>query len=140
MPRACMAAPVASLLAPHVTVGAAMNTLSPTSSPKVRRKASTRRARAQSYLPPVQTPEAHEAALLAIRTFLRARISYDAFPVSFRIIVLDTKLEVKKALQCLLNNGSSALRRSHRVPDAARSQASCPRRYGTATRPASRVC
>jgi hypothetical protein len=39
-----------------------------------------------------------------IRTFLRSRTSYDAFPVSFRAIVLDSQLEVKKALQCLLVN------------------------------------
>ncbi|EIN13681.1 CBS-domain-containing protein [Punctularia strigosozonata HHB-11173 SS5] len=82
-------------------------TLSPTQqSPKVRRKPSARRPRTFSHLPPYQqTQETHDAALNAIRAFLRGRISYDAFPVSFRIIVLDTKLEVKKALQCLLNNG-----------------------------------
>lgn len=84
-------------------------TLSPTASPKVRRKASQRRPRAASHLPAYhQTPEAHEAALTGIRNFLKGRISYDAFPISFRIIVLDTKLEVKKALQCLLNNGAQA--------------------------------
>jgi 5'-AMP-activated protein kinase regulatory gamma subunit len=81
------------------------STLLPTTSPKVRRKASTRRARAASFLPPQQNAETFEAALSSIRTFLKARISYDAFPVSFRIIVLDSKLEVKKALQCLLTNG-----------------------------------
>jgi hypothetical protein len=83
-------------------------TLSPTSSPKVRRRASTRRARAGSHLPPVQTPETHESALSALRAFLKGRICYDAFPISFRVIVLDTKLEIKKALQCLLNNGALA--------------------------------
>jgi 5'-AMP-activated protein kinase, regulatory gamma subunit len=76
-------------------------------SPKIRRKQSTRRPRAPSHLPPYQqTHETHDAALQNIRAFLRGRISYDAFPVSFRIIVLDIKLEVKKALQCLLNNGA----------------------------------
>ncbi|KAH9175371.1 hypothetical protein EDB89DRAFT_1946810 [Lactarius sanguifluus] len=71
-------------------------TLSPTS-PKVRRKTSTRRQRAPSYLSPHQTQESHDAALYSIRAFLRSRTSYDAFPVSF--------LEVRKALQCLLLNG-----------------------------------
>jgi 5'-AMP-activated protein kinase regulatory gamma subunit len=116
------------------------NTLSPTTSPKMRRRASTKRARAGSFLPPVQTPEAHEQALAAIRTFLRARISYDAFPVSFRIIVLDTKLEVKKALQCLLSNGApfGAVCRIARRAEAR--QAWCPRRCGTATRAGLRGC
>jgi 5'-AMP-activated protein kinase, regulatory gamma subunit len=78
-------------------------TLSPTS-PKVKRRHSAR-IRTGSYLAPVQTQETHDAALYSIRTFLRSRTSYDAFPVSFRLIVLDSQLEVRKALQCLLLNG-----------------------------------
>ena len=77
-------------------------TLSPTS-PKVKRKPSARRPRAISH--PHQTQETHDAALYSIRAFLRSRTSYDAFPVSFRLIVLDSQLEVRKALQCLLLNG-----------------------------------
>ncbi|EGN98976.1 hypothetical protein SERLA73DRAFT_53729 [Serpula lacrymans var. lacrymans S7.3] len=72
-------------------------------SPRVKRKPSTRRPRAPSHLPPVQTQETHDAALHAIRTLLKGRTSYDAFPVSFRLIVLDTKLNVKKALQCVVS-------------------------------------
>ncbi|KAI1797825.1 CBS-domain-containing protein [Ganoderma leucocontextum] len=79
-------------------------TLSPAGSPRVRRRGSTRRPRAGSHLPPF-TQESHDAALYAIRTYLKGRTSYDTFPVSFRLIVLDSKLEVKKALQCLLLNG-----------------------------------
>jgi hypothetical protein len=82
------------------------STLSPTNSPKVRRNKSTRRPRAGSHLPPHQTSETHDAAVNGIRSFLKGRICYDAFPVSFRIIVLNYQLEVKKALQCLLNNGT----------------------------------
>ncbi|CAE7146314.1 unnamed protein product [Rhizoctonia solani] len=72
-----------------------------------RRRGSTvvTRRRAVSVLPQYQTPETHEAALAAIRQFLNGRSSYDVFPVSFRLIVLDTKLEVKKALGALLLNG-----------------------------------
>ncbi|KAG6842603.1 hypothetical protein C0991_000129 [Blastosporella zonata] len=82
-----------------------MATLSPSHSPKVlRRRVSTRR-RAASHLPPYPSQESHDAALHAIRGFLKGHTSYDAFPVSFRLIVLDTKLNVKKALQCLLLNG-----------------------------------
>ena len=77
-------------------------TLSPTS-PKVKRKPSARRPRAISQAH--QTQETHDAALYSIRAFLRSRTSYDAFPVSFRLIVLDSQLEVRKALQCLLLNG-----------------------------------
>ncbi|KAJ3800818.1 CBS-domain-containing protein [Lentinula aff. detonsa] len=50
------------------------------------------------------TRHIHHGALQAIRTFLKGRICYDAFPISFRLIVLDTKLSVKRALQCLLMN------------------------------------
>lgn len=78
-----------------------MTSLNPPSPTLVRRKTSSRR-RAGSHLPPPQ--ETHEIALSAIRYFLRSRTCYDAFPISFRIIVLDTKLNVKKALQCLLLN------------------------------------
>ncbi|KAI0824221.1 hypothetical protein BC628DRAFT_1323424 [Trametes gibbosa] len=80
-------------------------TLSPSNSPRVvRRRGSTRRPRAVSHLPPFNQ-ESHNAALYAIRHYLKGRTSYDTFPVSFRLIVLDSRLEVKKALQCLLLNG-----------------------------------
>ncbi|KAK2461871.1 hypothetical protein APHAL10511_006334 [Amanita phalloides] len=78
-----------------------MATLSPQRTP--RRKLSRRRA--LSYLPQHAALDVHDAALSAIRTFLRLHTAYDAFPVSFRLIVLDTKLNVKKALQSLLLNG-----------------------------------
>ena len=77
----------------------------PNNSPRVvRRRGSTRRPRAVSHLPPF-TQESHDGALAAIRAYLKGRTCYDTFPVSFRLIVLDSKLEVKKALQCLLING-----------------------------------
>ncbi|CAE6416685.1 unnamed protein product [Rhizoctonia solani] len=75
------------------------------STPRGARRATVGRRRAVSVLPQYQTPETHEAALTAIRQFLNGRSSYDVFPVSFRLIVLDTKLEVKKALGALLLNG-----------------------------------
>ena len=79
--------------------------LTPNNSPRVvRRRGSVRRPRAGSHLPPF-SQESHDAALYAIRHYLKGRTSYDTFPVSFRLIVLDSKLEVKKALQCLLLNG-----------------------------------
>lgn len=78
--------------------------LSPTQSPKYRRKLSIRR-RAGSHAPPYPSQESHDAALHAVRSFLKGHTAYEAFPVSFRLIVLDTKLNVKKALQCLLLNG-----------------------------------
>lgn len=51
-----------------------------------------------------QLVEAHDRALRSVRAFLRGRTSYDVFPVSFRIIILDNKLEIKKALHVLLAN------------------------------------
>ena len=53
-------------------------------------------------------PVSHEAGLASIRTFLKGRSSYDVFPVSFRLIVLDTKLMVKKALGVMWQNGASS--------------------------------
>ncbi|QRV91060.1 5'-AMP-activated protein kinase subunit gamma [Ceratobasidium sp. AG-Ba] len=70
-----------------------------------RRGSVPRRPRALSALPHPPTQETHDAALINIRAFLNGRSSYDVFPVSFRLIVLDTKLEIKKALGALLLNG-----------------------------------
>ncbi|KAF8337968.1 uncharacterized protein EI90DRAFT_3118435 [Cantharellus anzutake] len=70
---------------------------------RINRKLSSRgggRQRANSRV----SLETHEAALKAIRAFLKGRTSYDVFPVSFRTIVLDNKLEIKKALNALLTN------------------------------------
>lgn len=43
-------------------------------------------------------------AVKAIRKFLQSKTSYDVLPVSFRLIVLDTALLVKKSLTILLQN------------------------------------
>jgi 5'-AMP-activated protein kinase regulatory gamma subunit len=40
-----------------------------------------------------------------IRAFLKARTSYDVLPISYRLIVLDTALLVKKSLNILNQNG-----------------------------------
>lgn len=80
-----------------------MANVSPTSPKIVKRKGSVRRTR----LYPTDALEIHNAAINAIRSHLKSSSCYDAFPVSFRLIVLDTKLNVKKALQCLLLNGAS---------------------------------
>lgn len=39
-----------------------------------------------------------------IRETIKTRTIYDALPVSFRLILFDTNLLVKKALNCLLAN------------------------------------
>lgn len=41
----------------------------------------------------------------AIRDFLKVRTTYDVLPVSFRLVVLDTSLLVKKSLNILVHNG-----------------------------------
>lgn len=77
----------------------------PSAKISTKRRPSTRK-RAISHVPLYyQSQESHDNALAAIRSFLKGHTAYDAFPVSFRLIVLDTKLNVKKALQCLLLNG-----------------------------------
>jgi CBS domain-containing protein len=43
-------------------------------------------------------------AVHAIRQFLKSKTSYDVLPVSYRLIVLDTSLLVKKSLNILLQN------------------------------------
>jgi hypothetical protein len=78
--------------------------MSPTAAPRRGRKPSQRRARADS----VRVTE-HDDALKKIRMFLKGRSTYDVFPLSFRLLVLDTKLEVKKALGSLVQNGWSFL-------------------------------
>jgi hypothetical protein len=50
-------------------------------------------------------PLTHQEALEALRAFLKERSSYDVFPVSFRLIVLDSQLKVKKALDVMLLYG-----------------------------------
>ena len=116
--------------------------LSP-NSPRILRRATTRR-RAGSHLPPIQGQESHDNALNMLRNYLKGRTCYDVFPVSFRLIVLDTKLEVKKALQCFLLNGPS-----HQLPSIHSTdlpiadhplQASYPLPSGTAKSPVSLEC
>jgi hypothetical protein len=80
----------------------AVNSTPSMNSARVRRKPSNaNRRRAGS-----QMQEGHDPALNAIRSFLKGRTCYDVFPVSFRLIVLDTRLNVNKALQSLLSNGT----------------------------------
>ncbi|ODN81999.1 hypothetical protein L202_02327 [Cryptococcus amylolentus CBS 6039] len=55
--------------------------------------------------PPPPRPLTHDEALDSLRAFLKERSSYDVFPVSFRLIVLDTHLKVKKALDVMLLYG-----------------------------------
>ncbi|KAJ9106261.1 hypothetical protein QFC21_001406 [Naganishia friedmannii] len=47
----------------------------------------------------------HEQALQSLRSFLHSQSSYDVFPVSFRLIVMDSALVVKKAVSSMLQNG-----------------------------------
>ncbi|KAF8922490.1 hypothetical protein CPB85DRAFT_1209770 [Mucidula mucida] len=76
-----------------------MNRTSQLSTSPLKHKHSRRRAGSH-----IQPPSEHNQAVTSIRAFLKGRTCYDVFPISFRLIVLDTKLNVKKALQCLLAN------------------------------------
>lgn len=46
----------------------------------------------------------------AIREFLKVRTTYDVLPVSFRLVILDTSLLVKKSLNILVHNGRVSIR------------------------------
>lgn len=48
--------------------------------------------------------ENQKQGVQAIRLFLKSKTSYDVLPVSYRLIVLDTSLLVKKSLNILLQN------------------------------------
>ena len=48
----------------------------------------------------------------AIRAFLKVRTSYDVLPLSFRLIIFDTTLLVKKSLNILLQNGERPARQA----------------------------
>lgn len=51
-------------------------------------------------------PLHHKQALSAIRAFLRRESCFDILPESFRLIVLDNKLLIKRALVALQSNGT----------------------------------
>jgi 5'-AMP-activated protein kinase, regulatory gamma subunit len=45
----------------------------------------------------------------AIREFLKVRTTYDVMPLSFRLIVLDNHLLIKKSLNIMVQNGMCSL-------------------------------
>ncbi|MCJ1275104.1 AMP-activated serine/threonine-protein kinase regulatory subunit [Puttea exsequens] len=70
-----------------------------------------RRNRGHSHPMPHAEPESaierdQRFGLQRIREFLKVRTSYDVLPLSFRLIIFDTALLVKKSLTILINNGS----------------------------------
>jgi 5'-AMP-activated protein kinase regulatory gamma subunit len=54
--------------------------------------------------PPSPLDKEQRQGLRAIREFLKVRTSYDVLPLSFRLIVLDTDLLIKKSLNILIQN------------------------------------
>ncbi|KAK5994011.1 5'-AMP-activated protein kinase subunit gamma [Cladobotryum mycophilum] len=54
--------------------------------------------------PPSPLDKEQRQGLKAIRDFLKVRTSYDVLPLSFRLIVLDTDLLIKKSLNILTQN------------------------------------
>ncbi|CAN3356777.1 5'-AMP-activated protein kinase subunit gamma [Diutina catenulata] len=55
-------------------------------------------------LTPEQIDYDQKIGIKAIRLFLQSKTSYDVLPVSYRLVVLDTSLLVKKSLTILLQN------------------------------------
>ncbi|ODQ77335.1 hypothetical protein BABINDRAFT_41728 [Babjeviella inositovora NRRL Y-12698] len=52
----------------------------------------------------IEVQQEQQAALESMRQFIKSKTSYDVLPVSYRLIVLDTSLLVKKSLNILLQN------------------------------------
>jgi 5'-AMP-activated protein kinase regulatory gamma subunit len=75
---------------------------SPTQSIKKNRKISQRRARSGSV---AAHYDIHTEALNKIRSFLKSRSTFDVFPLSYRLVVLDVKLPVKQALNVMHQSG-----------------------------------
>jgi 5'-AMP-activated protein kinase regulatory gamma subunit len=76
---------------------------SPSMSPstkKMSRRFSGRRPRADSHLDII-----HQEAMSKIRTFLKSRSAFDVFPLSYKVVVFDTKLPVKHALNTMHAQG-----------------------------------
>ena len=66
-------------------------------------------ARSRGTLGTAGRPPHHRQALSAIRAFLRRESCFDILPESFRLIVLDNKLLIKRALVALQTNGAESL-------------------------------
>lgn len=75
----------------------------------------------------------HTLALRSIREFLKGRSCYDCLPVSFRLVVLDTKLIVKPALDIMWQAGivSAPLWQSTSDPSSGESSTTGPLPAGT---------
>jgi 5'-AMP-activated protein kinase regulatory gamma subunit len=58
----------------------------------------------QPAAPPSPLDKEQRQGITAIRDFLKVRTSYDVLPLSFRLIVLDTNLLIKKSLNILIQN------------------------------------
>jgi 5'-AMP-activated protein kinase regulatory gamma subunit len=64
---------------------------------------------AQAPIPLSAVDRDQMEGLKTIRAFLKVRTSYDVLPLSFRLIILDTSLLVKKSLNILMQNGGVTL-------------------------------
>ncbi|KAG0649008.1 5 -AMP-activated kinase subunit gamma [Hyphodiscus hymeniophilus] len=61
--------------------------------------------RAMAEKPLTALDKDQQQGLKSIREFLKVRTSYDVLPLSFRLVILNTDLLVKKSLNILLQNG-----------------------------------
>lgn len=80
----------------------------PTSS-REHRLSNTHSNRVRGTLGTAGRPLHHRQALSAIRAFLRRESCFDILPESFRLIVFDNKLLIKRALVALQTNGKLLL-------------------------------
>ncbi|KAI9743138.1 MAG: 5'-AMP-activated protein kinase subunit gamma-1 [Claussenomyces sp. TS43310] len=75
---------------------------SPFVQPKTYLRPESRKSAVEVSLSPIEREQM--LGLKAIRDFLKVRTSYDVLPLSFRLVILNTDLLVKKSLNILLQN------------------------------------
>jgi hypothetical protein len=70
---------------------------------KMSRRFSERRGRANSHATHLDI--VHQEAMSKIQSFLKSRSAFDVFPLSYKVVVFDTKLPVKYALSTMHAQG-----------------------------------
>lgn len=90
----------------HASTSGLRSPTTPTTTASGHRLSNTHSNRARGTLGTAGRPLHHRQALSAIRAFLRRESCFDILPESFRLIVFDNKLLIKRALVALQTNGT----------------------------------
>lgn len=89
----------------HASTSGIKSPTSASSTTGTHRLSHTHSNRVRGTLGTAGRPLHHRQALSAIRAFLRRESCFDILPESFRLIVFDNKLLIKRALVALQTNG-----------------------------------